>query len=259
MYFPYNQAKYPPGDAIVMLNRRSAVPLHHQFKRLLLDQITSGTLAPGARLHTEREYAAQLGISLAPIRQALAELARQGYLERYKSRGTFVRKRKLAEKINALPGVTDIELVTDLPVTLDVLRLERILADPPISAHLGVPPRTPVVVARRRGKVRGEPVMILTSYVPAARFPALERVDLGSQSLSAVLATAYGCPIKGTETAIEMSQAEDEIAALLALSSGTPILRMERLGFGEDRCVLEYAEAHYRADRFRFLLECRPE
>jgi len=243
----------------VMVDRRSAVPLHHQFKRLLLDQITSGTLAPGARLGTEREYAAQLGISLAPIRQALSDLARQGYLDRYKSRGTFVRRRKLVEKITVLPGTPGADVTADPPVVLEVLRLERLAAEPVVAARLGVPIRAPVVAARRRGKVRGEPVLVLTSYVAAAYVPAIEGCaleDLSSPSM--MLATAYGCHIHGTETAIEMSPAEDEIAALLALPSGTPILRAERVGFGKDRGVLEYAETHYRADRYRFLIEYRP-
>lgn len=256
--FPYNQVDYRSGDAAVMVDRRSAVPLHHQFKRLLLDQITSGTLAPGARLSTEREYAAQLGISLAPIRQALADLAHQGYLDRYKSRGTFVRRRKVVEKMNVLHGATGAELATDQPVVLEVLRLERVLADPAVAARLGVPLRSPVVMARRRGKVRGEPVLVVTSYVAAAHLPSIEGCALEDLSLHTMLAAACGCRIHGTETAIEMAPAEDEIAALLALPSGSPILRVERSGFGRDRGVLEYAETHYRADRYRFLVECRP-
>ncbi len=62
----------------MMLDRRSAVPLHQQFRRKLLGLIASGELPPGTRLPTEREYAAQLGISLAPIRQTLAEVGKSG-------------------------------------------------------------------------------------------------------------------------------------------------------------------------------------
>ena len=126
-----------------------------------------------------------------------------------------------------------------------------------VAARLGVPVRTPVVVARRRGKVRGEPVLVLTSYVAAAYIPSLEGCAREDLSLHMMLVTAYGRHIHGTKTVIEMSPAEDEIAALLALPSGSPILRVERIGFGKDRGVLEYAETHYRADRYRFLVEYR--
>src|ERR1035437_9768643 len=120
-----------------MLDRRSAVALHYQFQRQLLELIKSGDLPPGTRLPTERDYAAQLGISLAPIRQGLADLAHQGYLDRYKSRGTFVRDRKLEEKISVLPGA---EPAAGQLVTLEVLRLERANAEPAIAARLGLAP-----------------------------------------------------------------------------------------------------------------------
>ncbi len=137
----------------MMLDRRSAVPLHQQFKRKLLNMITSGELPPGTRLPTEREYAALLGISLAPIRQSLADLARQGYLERYKSRGTFVRGRKLEEKITVLPGG---EPDTGKFVTLEVLRLERIGAElGHRGSELGLAPCTPVILAPETGADKG--------------------------------------------------------------------------------------------------------
>ncbi len=235
-----------------MLDRRSAVPLHHQFQRLLIEQIRSGSLSPGTRLRTEREYAAQLGISLAPIRQALRDLTHQGYLERFRSRGTFVRERKIEEKITALPGA---EPTAEQPVTLEVLRLERADAEPAIAAQLGLAPHAPVVLARRRGWVKGEPVLLLTSYFPADRFPGLERQDLGGGSLYKVLTDQYGSVIRRTATTIEVWPADDESAALLVVAGGMPLLRVERHGYGKDRELLEYAEAHYRADRYRFLVK----
>ncbi|MGH2345335.1 MAG: GntR family transcriptional regulator, partial [Chloroflexota bacterium] len=234
----------------MILDRRSAVPFHYQFERLLIEQIRSGSLSPGARLRTEREYAAQLGISLAPIRQALRDLTHQGYLERYKGRGTFVRERKIEEKITALPGA---EPNTEQSVTLEVLCLERANAEPAIAERLGLAPRTPVILARRRGRVKGEPVLLLASYFPAARFPGLERRDLGGGSLYKVLADHYDCTIRRTATTIEVTPADDEAAALLAIAGGLPLLRVERRGYGRNRELVEYAEAHYRADRYRFL------
>ena len=238
-----------------MLDRRSAVALHHQFTRQLLALIKSGDLPPGTRLPAEREYAGQLGISLAPIRQALTELAKQGYLERHRCRGTFVRERKFEEKITTLPGA---EPDAGRLVTLEVLRIERAGAEPDIAARLGLLPRTPVIVARRRGRIKGEPVLLLTSYLPAARFPGLERHNLGGGSLYKLLSDHYDCAIRRTATAIEVSPADDEAAALLAVAGGAPLLRVERHGYGKGRELVEYAEAHYRADRYRFLVKSRP-
>ncbi|MGH3405788.1 MAG: GntR family transcriptional regulator, partial [Streptosporangiaceae bacterium] len=89
------------------ISRSSPVPLHHQFRQLLQEQIERGTLRPGQQIPHERQYAEYLGISLAPVRQALLDLVRQGYLLRVRGKGTFVRDDKVVEKISLLGSFTE--------------------------------------------------------------------------------------------------------------------------------------------------------
>ncbi|HEY8285181.1 MAG TPA: GntR family transcriptional regulator, partial [Chloroflexota bacterium] len=140
-----------------MLDRQSLVPIHYQFKKMLLDQILSGHLPPGAQLPTEGEYARQFGVSLAPIRQALVDLARQGYIERRTRRGTFVRQRKIAQKITSLSSFTDAMHETNLAVAVEVLRLELLRAPKNIADTLGIAESEPVVFLQRRCSLDREP------------------------------------------------------------------------------------------------------
>src|ERR1043166_5675925 len=87
------------------ISRGSPVP--HQLRQLLQTQIERGTLRPGQQIPHERQYAAHLGISLAPVRQALLDLVRQGYLLRVRGKGTFVRDDKVVEKISLLGSFTE--------------------------------------------------------------------------------------------------------------------------------------------------------
>src|SRR2546429_9400567 len=95
------------SELSLSISRGSPVPLHHQLRHMLQDQIERGTLRPGQQIPHERQYAEHLGISLAPVRQALLELVRQGYLLRVRGKGTFVRDDKVVEKINLLGSFTD--------------------------------------------------------------------------------------------------------------------------------------------------------
>ena len=95
------------SELSVSISRGSPVPLHHQLRNTLQDQIDRGILRPGQQIPHERQYADHLGISLAPVRQALLELVRQGYLLRVRGKGTFVRDDKVIEKINLLGSFTD--------------------------------------------------------------------------------------------------------------------------------------------------------
>ena len=54
-------------------------------------QITAGTLAAGEPLPTEAKMAADFGVSRPLLREALAELRAEGFVETVSGRGTFVR------------------------------------------------------------------------------------------------------------------------------------------------------------------------
>src|SRR5215468_5925179 len=95
------------NELSLSISRVSPVPLHHQLRQMLQDQIERGSLRPGQQIPHERQYAEHLGISLAPVRQALLDLVRQGYLHRVRGKGTFVRDDKVIEKVSLLGSFTD--------------------------------------------------------------------------------------------------------------------------------------------------------
>src|ERR1700737_4855558 len=78
----------------VPINRDSPVPLHHQMRNYLLGCLERGELQPGQQLLRESEYATSFGISLAPVRQAILDLVKEGYFYRGPGRGTFVAQRR---------------------------------------------------------------------------------------------------------------------------------------------------------------------
>ncbi len=57
---------------------------------LLLDRIHSGELRPGDRLPVEREFAAQLGVSRVPLREAISALGTMGIIRRRQGDGNYV-------------------------------------------------------------------------------------------------------------------------------------------------------------------------
>ena len=85
---PEPSSDFLPVD--LEIDRESPTPLHHQVYASIERQIRDGVLRPGDRIQQERQLAAAAGISLAPVRQAILALVRDGYLERTRGRGTFV-------------------------------------------------------------------------------------------------------------------------------------------------------------------------
>ena len=75
----------------IQLDKISAFPLYEQLRKALLEAITSGKLPAGTKLPTEEELCAQFGISRPVARQAYNMLIEEGFVERMRGRGTFVR------------------------------------------------------------------------------------------------------------------------------------------------------------------------
>jgi multiple sugar transport system substrate-binding protein len=73
-----------------MVDRNSPIPIYYQLKLHFKQQMETSTLRPGDRLPTEMDLCEQYNVSRAPVRQALTELAREGYLYRRAGQGTFV-------------------------------------------------------------------------------------------------------------------------------------------------------------------------
>jgi DNA-binding transcriptional regulator YhcF (GntR family) len=67
-------------------------PRARRVYSILRDRIARGELAPGARLSSHRELAAEFGVAPLTVRQVLGELEDQGLVSRQVGRGTFVRQ-----------------------------------------------------------------------------------------------------------------------------------------------------------------------
>jgi DNA-binding GntR family transcriptional regulator len=84
----------------------SNVPLGQKIVDVLRDAILSGELKPGQAL-VETTLASQLGVSRAPLREALRSLGKDGLIESVPYRGTTVKtlSRKDVEEIYSLRGL----------------------------------------------------------------------------------------------------------------------------------------------------------
>lgn len=75
------------GSTVEMVNREG---LPSQVANFVRKQIIRGDLSPGDRLPTEREMAAQQGVSRAVIREAVAKLLHEGLVISRQGVGAFV-------------------------------------------------------------------------------------------------------------------------------------------------------------------------
>jgi len=77
--------------------KRTRMPLYAILKSDVINKIASGELRRGAKLPSERELAARLGVSRITVVGALRELEAEGVVVKCHGRGSFVAKEAFAE------------------------------------------------------------------------------------------------------------------------------------------------------------------
>lgn len=98
-------------------------PLRREVRRLLLDRLLSGELAPGSRIN-ESKLAEEIRVSRTPLREALIKLELEGFTKNDKGKGFYVLplSAETAKNLYTLAGL------------LEALALES--ARPPTRAEL---------------------------------------------------------------------------------------------------------------------------
>jgi GntR family transcriptional regulator len=245
-----------PSRLAAAVHRHSPVPLHHQIKVAVLQGVEEGWLQPGEQLPRERELAEALGVSLAPVRQAMADLTKEGYVNRTRGKGTFVRDRKLVEKIQILGSFHDSVRRPGLDPTVLVLSSEFVSPAHEIAVALALRGQQAWCL-RRLALLDGEPLALLTAWLPPRYARGVMDLDLGEGSLYEALARVHGVEMTAADNVVEVDHAGLGDAELMGLAPGSPVLRVIGITRNQQDRPVEYSDVLYRPERFRFAIESR--
>jgi GntR family transcriptional regulator len=183
------------------LNRVGGLPLHRQLADQLRGQILDGALPPGAQLPTEAELRDRYGVTRPVIRQAVAQLRVEGWVETRHGAGSFVREQGRPAPIEIQPEVRQdpgrpVLIYDHHPDwgNLTPTRIAREPADVEVARRLGLDPGARVLVRDRLIGPEGGPVrQLATSYLTAQvarRVPAVARRKTGEGGFLARIADA---------------------------------------------------------------------
>jgi GntR family transcriptional regulator len=236
------------------LVRNSPVPLHYQLRHLLVGMIEEGAIGPGEGLPPERELAARFGVSLAPVRQAILDLVKEGALYRVRGKGTFVVERSLVEHVSILSSFTASMREKGLEVEMRLLRHANVRCPADVSSALATRERT-VTRLERLAVVQEEPVALFASYLSPKRFPGIGRKLAERGSLSTVLADDFGVVPVHAGTIVEVGRCTTAQSTLLHIPAGSSLLIARGTSYDADDVPVEHFDVHYRADRIRLRLD----
>lgn len=235
-----------------MIARSSPVPLYYQLRQQLAARIAAGEWQPGDMLPTEAQLRAQYGVSRSTVRQALRELELEGTITRQRGKGTFVARAKLSHGPEPHLSLTTMLRQQGIVPGWRVVSAEWTPAPADVAAALGLPPTTPVFRLRRLRLADDDPIGYHDAHTSPVAATAIDRQQFAAGGSLDYL-SGHGF-LSGTvvERTIEAVPAAEDVAHLLGVGRGTPLLHIRRRLLSHDGTVIELLNALYRGDRFQY-------
>ncbi len=237
------------------LDKSKSLPLYVQLEQAILQQIDSGSAAPGDRLPSEREISDALGISRQTVRQTINQLVLQGLLYRQPGKGTYVRPRETVVGQSQIAVVSRFVFNWDQQTTV-WLGTPRIVPAPPfVASLLHVEPGSQLVSFEHVQMNRGMAVNHSCSWVSASFERALLSRPLDEPSILDLLLNRCGTEVTASRDRMEPSTPGSDEAALLGIPPGSAVQLLTGTYLTASGRPVEAHRMIIRGDRFHLEIE----
>ena len=198
----------------ITINKYSLVPLYSQLKESIKEAIQNGTLKPGDKLPTEHEICNHFNLSRTVTRQAFYELMSEGYIIRYKSRGTFV-------SFNDEMKMYGFEPKTEL------ISIEKFICNDYIAEKSEFNVGDELIRIQRLRYRNDDPIVFVDGYYRASDIPEIEKHDLEKESMFYILEKYYNIKVMHTKKRFMARIVEDKYANYLSIKKKSAVQYVE--------------------------------
>lgn len=240
----------PVAGFLQSLDPDSSQPLYQQLQRALREAIERGELSPDDALPSERQLAAELGISRITVRKAIDGLADEGLLVRRQGSGNFVGAR-IEKNFAKLTSFSEDMRARGRVPSSQWLKKQEGQVTPDEAMRLGLSPGSTVYRFHRLRFADGEPMSLELCTIAGHALPSADAVEA---SLYDALERAGNRPVRALQR-LRALLLDNEQARLLEAKPGDAGLLVERVGYLRDGRAIELSQSFYRGDTYDFVAE----
>ena len=237
-------------DILGTLDPNSSLPLYQQLQRALREAIEKQVLGPEDALPSERQLAADLGVSRITVRKAIEGLIEEGLLVSRQGSGNFVGTRIDKNFAKLTSFSEDMRARGRTPRSVWLKRSEGTVT-PDEAMRLRLSPGTKVYRFNRMRYADDVPMCLEYATIVASCLPSLDAVDV---SMYDALEKAGNRPVRALQR-LSALLLNAEQAKLLEAKEGDAGLAVERLGFLRDGRAVEFCRSYFRGDMYDFVAE----
>ncbi|AOU99367.1 GntR family transcriptional regulator [Acidihalobacter yilgarnensis] len=232
----------------------SPIPLYGQIKDMLRKKILDGSYPPHSKLPSESELMALFDVSRITARQAIRDLQKEGLVFTIQGKGSFVTKPKAVQDLTRLEGFGEAMNSKGYETYSRLIGVREMPASSEVARALQLSRDTSVVEIERVRYLNRSPISLDISYFSLDIGRRLMDEDLETRDIFVILENDYALPLGAADIVINATVADEREAELLAIESGAPILRMERLTSTRDGTPIDYEHLYYIGEAYQYRL-----
>lgn len=207
-------------------------------KSYLMDIIMSSPI--GTKLPSERELLSHLGYSRPVVQNAINDLFSQGYIYKINRRGAYVAQNSLSNTINRLRSFAETAQYLNTVATTELLERAIITADDYLAQKMNVDLNSKIHYFLRLRKLADTPVVLEYDYFTDFSVANITKKYI-TDSIYKYIEQVRQLSIDSSTTIIDAVSPEPEIAAMLQLSDGEPLLQLNKISRLSDGRIFEHS------------------
>ncbi|UOQ84333.1 GntR family transcriptional regulator [Gracilibacillus salinarum] len=225
-------------------------PLYLQIKNILKDRILHGVYKIGENIPSEPQLENEFDVSKITVRNAIKELAQEGYLEKKSGKGTRVIRNAAASRLSKGKRFTEILVSEGHKIQKQLVQADIVSNKEGSEVYRLFGERC--LRIERLYHYNEIPYIHYTHYL-STRMENMELSDLEAHSLYRLI----------EEQDISLEEFRDEFAAVVAppsvgealrLKEGTPVLKRSRYSYDEHEDIIEYSEGYYNTEMQNYIV-----
>lgn len=230
---------------------KTKIKKYQKIVNKIIDDIGAGLLEPNEQISTEEQLAEEFSVSRVTVRRAIDELIEEGYLEKKKGKGTYVKSSIVHKQLNDVVSFYKSSILRgEIPSTKIIeLKLEK----PSLLARksLKLNKDDDIWHIKRLRLTNGYPMIYEESFWSYNIVGELTE-EIVSESVFKHLKTKF--KIAYATEDIDAIGANEELSSLLGVSIGFPLVRTTMVFYTGEDVPFEVSINYHRTDRLKLTL-----
>ncbi len=236
-----------------VLDRDGKQKLYVQVYDILKANVEQGEWSVGTMIPTEDDLCRTYDVSKATVREAIAELVRDGYVRRQQGKGTFVICSEPYRGLAMHSSIT--EDVTGNEKAFSRAIIAKGIAAPAGDIRANLQTDEDIQYFLMKRVIGDKAVFVDESFFPCSLFMDFSADDFINRSIFDLVDRRAGRKIMKIVQTMEVAPVTGDKAAILDIAEGSPVLIVHRTLIGPDSTPIAYTRLIGSGSKYKIRME----